>query len=72
MYPLYLSKSCPACCKGDCADPGIFFIKGTSSTTKKDSFVVAGSSYEYFRGPFQVFGPGYKKVLNVLQKVKKI
>lgn len=59
MYPLYLSKGRSACGKGECADPGVFFVEWSCTTAKKDGFVVAGSSYEYGRGLLHVFGPAY-------------
>lgn len=72
MYPLCLSKGCPACGKGKSTDPGIFFVKRSCTTTKKDGSIVARSSYKYCRGLLQVFSPGCQKILNVLQKVIEV
>lgn len=49
MDSLQLPKRCPARGEGKCVDPGVFFINSSSSATKKDGLVVAGSSNKYGR-----------------------
>lgn len=72
MYSLYLSKGRSAGGKGQRADPGVFLIKRSSVTAKKDGFIIARSSYEDGRGLAHVFSPAPHEVLNVLQKTKQL